>query len=148
MAFDEHFAADLSAECAGLRRRCISLTGSLEAADDLVQTICLEAWEHRRALRDLEHLPQWLSAITCNVCKMWLRSKRRQREHIWSPVFQREVDGEEDAEPWVSNFDLEQDLERKELVVLLEGALTHLSPDLQALLLEHYVDEVPSSESA
>jgi RNA polymerase sigma factor (sigma-70 family) len=148
MAFDEHFATDLSAECARLRRRCISLTGSLEAADDLVQTICAEAWEHRHTLRDLEHLPQWLSAITSNVCKMWLRSEKRQREHIWSPVFQRHVNVEEDAESWVSNFDLEQHLERKELVVLLEGALAHLSPDLRALLIEHYVEEVPGSESA
>lgn len=148
MNFDEHFTACLSSESAWLRQRCISITGRLDVADDLVQTICLEAWEHRYTLRDRERLPQWLSAIANNVCKMWLRREIRQREHICSSAVLRNVDAGAAEGTYISDFDLERDLERKELAHLLDCALARLSPDLQTLLTEHYIEEMSSSESA
>lgn len=148
MDFDERFAAELTSMRTRLRQRCLSMTGKPEAADDLVQSICLEAWEHRQTLRDPERLPQWLAALASNVCKMWLRKEQRQRQYTWSPTLSTDQQAWENAEAWISEFDLERDLERKEVALLLGRALTRLSPDLQTLLTEHYLEEIPSRESA
>lgn len=148
MLSDEQFSLCLFQQQPALRRLCMQLTRTEEVVDDLVQASLLEAWEHRQSLRDGRNLPQWLFAIARNVCKMWIRRKIMQQER--APLISAAFPGVDlaataDAE---GEGALEKEVEHNELARLLDLALGHLPAETRSLLIEHYIEERSSSESA
>ncbi|HEU5368633.1 MAG TPA: RNA polymerase sigma factor [Ktedonobacterales bacterium] len=135
-------------ERARLVRLCATITGSSEAAEDLAQETLFEAWRHLDGLRDLEKRAQWLSGIARNVCRRWNRQHLRDLAHhtpLETPTEQEEGPPEETlADP----FDLEIELERKELIALLDRALAALPSETRVALVKHYVEESPLAEIA
>ncbi len=139
-----------------LVRLCAVLVGDREVAEDLAQETLLEAWRHRHALRDQTRRTSWLSGIARNVCLRWLRERRRDTAHLIRPsVDPRFIAGYslgaqladlEDA--LADDLDIEVELERKELVELLDRALALLPAETRVVLVKRYVEESPLAEVA
>jgi RNA polymerase sigma factor (sigma-70 family) len=127
---------------------CATITGSSEAAEDLAQETLLEAWRHLEGLNDPEKRSQWLSGIARNVCLRWKRKRGRDLAHSLS--LEASTDQKETCSElaFPDPYDLEIELERKELTALLDCALAALPPETRIALVQHYVDESPLAEIA
>jgi RNA polymerase sigma-70 factor (ECF subfamily) len=135
------------AERARLVRLCAQLTGWPEAAEDLAQETLIEAWRIRDRLYDPSGYSQWLSAIARNVCRRWVRSHGRDLVHLVQPGgFDplRSILEEQPAE----DFDLEVELERGELAVLLDRAMSLLPEATRAVLVQRYIEDTPVAQVA
>lgn len=135
-------------ERARLVRLCATITENSEVAEDLAQETLLEAWRHLEKLCDPEKRSQWLSGIARNVCLRWIRKRGRDLAHslpLEVPPTSTEIDSEL-ALP--DPYDLEVELERKELIALLDRALAALPPETRMALVQHYVDESPLADIA
>jgi len=72
------FAAGVIALLPRLRRMARALTGSVDAADDLVQAACERAFLAREQYRPGTRLDAWLFRILRN---QWIDQHRRERAH-------------------------------------------------------------------
>lgn len=131
-----------------LVRLCTRLAGDAHVAEDLVQETLLEAWKHLEGLREPEKITAWLSGIARNVYLRWARQQGRQQEQ--SLQLQTETDESLNVleETLADNFDMEVELERKELSELLDRAMNLLPAETRTSLLERYVRESSLSEVA
>jgi RNA polymerase sigma factor (sigma-70 family) len=118
-----------------LVRLCAAISGDPAAAEDLAQETLLEAWRNAHKLRDPSGAERWLAAIARNVC---LRSARRRGRR---PLLVAE-------EPAGDEVDLDAELERTELLELLDRALALLPPETREALVQRYVDDAPHGEIA
>ncbi|GCE14776.1 RNA polymerase sigma factor [Tengunoibacter tsumagoiensis] len=139
-----------SEERSHLVRFCASLCGHYEIAEDLVQETLLEAWQHEQALRDPSRQPQWLRGIARNVYLRWQRKQMNEETHRYQQrAYQPETENEATIEGLFATDDtIERDLERKELLELLERALDLLPSETRMALIQHYIDDAPLTEIA
>jgi RNA polymerase sigma-70 factor (ECF subfamily) len=131
-----------------LIRLCTTLVGNAEVAEDLAQETLLEAWLHLHDLRDPSRFQQWLTGIARNICLRWLRKQGRElarRAEIHELTGEREQSLEETL---ADDYDIEVELERKELIELLDRSLAQLPSDTRTVLIERYVNESPLIEVA
>ncbi|MCA9319163.1 MAG: sigma-70 family RNA polymerase sigma factor [Planctomycetes bacterium] len=82
------------------------VAGAREAAEDLFQETCYEAWRARRKFRENEDLGSWLRGIARHVCRRRGRLARRSAsaplspevidrlEDTWSKLPPRQFEGE------------------------------------------------------
>jgi RNA polymerase sigma-70 factor (ECF subfamily) len=134
-------------------RLCLQLTGSVEWAEDLAQETLYEAWRNVRQLRDPTRRAQWLSGIARNVCRQWRRRHCRDTAHGLPLRTGRAADASDSAPGWsedvlADEFDVEAEVERAELIRLLDRAMGLLTPVARRVLYERYVAEVPQAETA
>lgn len=135
-------------ERARLVRLCISITGDVDAAEDLVQETLLEAWQHEHVLRDHARRTQWLSGIARNVCLRWLRKRGRDAAHLLDLHADQEAALPDLEDCLADDFDIDIELERKELVELLDRAMALLPPETRTVLIKRYVEESPLAQVA
>lgn len=141
------FETALASEQARLVRFCSYLTGDSHAAEDLAQEAVLIAWRKRHQLTDPNGITHWLTAIARNVCRHHVRTQTRRQLHL--PI----LDADGQAEPRetaasATDFDLEVELERSELITLLDRALGLLPAETRGLLIQHYLEEMPQADLA
>jgi RNA polymerase sigma-70 factor (ECF subfamily) len=125
---DEHAAA--------LWRFCLRLVGNDRArAEDVVQETMLRAWRHRAVLDSAPPAVRaWLFTVARNIVIDEWRSRRARTE---VPVAEVPEDGEQD--------------DRSDHLLLswvVAEAVTQLSPDHRAVLIECYYRGRPVSEAA
>ena len=123
---------------------CAALTGDVDAAEDLAQEVMLEAWRSIERLRDVELFSHWLSGIARNVCLRWRRKQGQQLAHL-------ELQSIQDMpleEQFMADDDIEVELERKELVELLDRSLALLPAETREVLVARYVEESSLAEVA
>ncbi|MBA3944487.1 MAG: RNA polymerase sigma factor [Herpetosiphonaceae bacterium] len=130
-----------------LVRLCGKLSGSYDAAEDLAQETLLEAWRHLEKLEDPQGYWQWLTAIARNVCLRWDRqqgqeSARQRQTAAWDEL------AWDEEEQLADGADFELELEREELVILLDRAMALLPPETRTVLVDKYIEEFPQSEIA
>jgi RNA polymerase sigma factor (sigma-70 family) len=113
---------------------CATISGDRGAAEDLAQETLLEAWRNAHKVHDPEGLDRWLAAIARNVCKRWARRRGRDSA-IALP--------DESTGP-----DPLDELERSELVELLDRALAELPAATRDVLVQRYVHDAPHAEIA
>jgi RNA polymerase sigma factor (sigma-70 family) len=131
------------AERAGLVRFCARLTGDPDAAEDLAQQALIEAWRHGGSLREPSARGAWLRRIARNVCAGWARRRGRELARELGRL------GEEVEDVAAAGqSDVEAELERAELVELLDRAMALLAPAMRAVLVQRYVEETPQREIA
>ena len=140
------FETSIANERTNLLRFCTYLTGSAQAAEDLTQETLLTAWRRRHTITDASGISHWLTASARNVCRNWQRSQARRQKY----VFPDQHDGDEGnaIEDFAADFDLDIELERDELITLLDRAMDLLPPETRGLLIQHYVEETPQAELA
>jgi len=66
-------------------------TGRAEAAEEVAQQALVQAWAHRRDLRDLDKLGPWLFRIAINCSIEWLR-RRSSSPHRLEEIAERFLD--------------------------------------------------------
>src|SRR4051794_3262808 len=111
----------LAGERPRLVRLCARLSGNREAAEDLAQEVLFAAWQHAYRLREPGQYAPWLSSIARNVCLHWSRRHYREQSHL---VRQEPTELSGDlTDKLPDGFDLEVELERDELAILLDRAL-------------------------
>jgi len=135
--------AVLPAERAKLVRLCAYLTGDPSAAEDIAQEAMIEAWRTADRITDQAASSTWLTGCARNSCKRWARRRGRTLAHEL-PLEETETAGQALS----TTIDLERDLERDELIELLDRALALLPPDTRDALIQHYVDELPQAAIA
>ncbi len=137
-----------SQEWTRLVRLCAALTGNKEIAEDLAQETVLEAWRHKHTLRDTTKQARWLSGIARNVCLRWLRAIGREQAHLTGFADNTEQDTLTLEETLADDYDIEVELERKELIELLDRAMALLPNETRTVLVKRYVEESPLAEVA
>ncbi|HVB72444.1 MAG TPA: sigma-70 family RNA polymerase sigma factor [Ktedonobacteraceae bacterium] len=138
-------------ERARLMRLCHGITRNRDAAEDLVQETLLEAWRHEHSLRDQERRAKWLSGIARNVCLRWLRKDGKEAAHLVDARVKSDdldVTQYELEDSLADDFDIEVELERKELVELLDRAMALLPVETRHVLVKRYVEESSLAEVA
>jgi RNA polymerase sigma-70 factor (ECF subfamily) len=128
---------------------CRKLTGNADVAEDLAQETLLLAWRSLEGLREPEKRAQWLAGIARNVSLRWLRQQGRDQAHSLVLPQDSIESGTTSLEELVADeFDLEIELERRELVTLLDRALALLPAETRAVLVKRYIEESPLAEIA
>jgi len=133
---------------ARLIRLCTRMTGKSDVAEDLAQETLLEAWKHLHTLRDPQRFSSWLAGIARNLCLRWIRAQARERTHIDEQQRAGQHLADDREATLVGEFDLEIELERRELAELLDRALALLPAETRLLLIERYIQESPLAEIA
>ena len=144
--FPAGLEAMLSSERPRLVRLCARLAGDVQAAEDLAQETLIVAWRNVHQLRDSERCSQWLSGIARNLCRSWVRS--RQRESARLEVQDNNLKPLSAQDRFANAVDIEQELERSELIELLDRALALLPSETRAVLIQRYVEDSPYAEIA
>lgn len=124
-----------------LVRLCGALTGDQDAAEDLAQETLLEAIRCRHLLRRTEAQSEWLTGIARNVCMRWRQRKAQERNRLPRVEAQGWPASQSLDEAVQDDFGVEVELERRELVELLDRALAFLPPGTREVLTCRYVDE-------
>jgi RNA polymerase sigma factor (sigma-70 family) len=153
----EHYLRERTNTLASLDERtrlvqfCAHLVGDREVAEDLAQETLFEAWRHEQTLRDPQRRSQWLTGIARNVCRRWIRKLGHDSAHLltWDQAQEDQntpIDALENV--LVDAFDCEVELERKELIELLERALALLPEETRTALIKRYVEDSPLRQIA
>ena len=122
-----------------LVRLCARLTNQHQVAQDLAQETLVEAWRHREKWTGSGSAYAWLSRIALNVCWRWRRRQGRDARFLNpTPV--------EELNLRAPTLDGQEELDRAELLSLLDRSLALLPPATRALLTAKYVDGLPLSE--
>lgn len=134
--------SQLEAERLRIVRLCYKLTGNLDVAEDLAQETMLEAFRNAHKLHDPSGYTKWLYSIARNVCMRW---NHRQGRDISRMLTTSE---DQDFPNTTEDYDLDVELDRRELVALLDRAMAMLPPDSREVLVERYVNESSHAEIA
>ena len=136
------------ADQAWLARYCAYHSGDRDAAEDLAQETLVEAWRNHRKLRDLDKSKPWLAAIARNICQRWGRARGREAARLADTTTAAQSESQDQLDLLPDEIDLERDLERGELIALLDRALALLPHDTRDILVAHYVEGLPQAEVA
>lgn len=94
MSVTRSFSRDaLASEIPFLRAYARMLCGNRDAADDVVQSALLAAWEHRASLRDQTLLRPWLLQIVRNAHRSLARRRAREDAALQRHGDERASDG-------------------------------------------------------
>lgn len=137
-----------SQEWTRLVRLCATIIGNKDVAEDLAQETVLEALRHKHELRDPEKQAQWLSGIARNICLRWSHKRGRELAHLAVTEAYTEQDTYTFEETLVDDYDIEVELERKELIELLDRAMALLPSETRTVLVKRYVEESSLAEVA
>ena len=117
-----------------LVRLCAAISAIRPRRRSLAQETLLEAWRNAHKLRDPSGAERWLAAIA-------------RRLFAERPASQPEPLSLHEGAAW-DEVDLDAELERAELLELLDRALALLPPETREALVQRYVDDAPHSEIA
>lgn len=108
-------------------RHAYRMTGDGDEAAEIVQKSLVKGFRSLKTCQDPEKVGGWLFRITANLCKDYLKSRRR-----------RDVSFEDLGVPVEGREDPGSDLARTELRGALEAAIGKLSPDhREAFIMKH-----------
>lgn len=139
------FERILADERPRLVRLCAWFTRDRGPAEDLAQETLAAAWKSREQLTSPEKIKPWTSAIARNICLNWARGDRREQARIAASLDAPENSIEDE---FPDELDIELELDRHELAILLDRALSLLPPETGQMLIEHYLQESSHAEIA
>ncbi|HEU0026552.1 MAG TPA: sigma-70 family RNA polymerase sigma factor [Ktedonobacterales bacterium] len=133
------FSALLDGSAATITRIAAALIGSADA-EDAAQEAILRAWRAWPGLRDRESARAWLTSITVNVCRDWLRgrfgARLRQTESLAEVRIEPRALAWLDADPGDSDHATALDL---------RAAINTLDEDLRLVVALRYYAGMDSS---
>jgi len=112
-------------------------------AEDLTQETLLAAWTSGKRPATEPDLTRWLFGVARNI---WLRHRREQgKRGNWH----LDLPDDDTAFTLASqSLDLDADLEREDIVALIDAALARIPVESRSALLLRYVDDLPQKEVA
>jgi len=112
-----------------LYKLCYGMVGNRADAEDLAHDAFVEAYLKLEQLRDLEKFGSWIRTLTLNLCRMWHRRRKRDREGM---------------------SEARRVLEESGHAILTEisGGLSRLSAPHRMVLLLHYWEGLSYEETA
>lgn len=116
-----------------------------ESAEDVAQEALSEAWRLRDRIYDPAGFDRWLYTILGNVCRRWVQSRQRERDLSVPDNTDSALSAADRAD---DGFDIEVELERRELAELLDRALALLPEGTREALVRRFVEETPVAEVA
>ena len=119
-------------------RFALRLTGSRDAAEELTQDTLLQAWRHRRRLRDPGSARAWLFQIAANLWRDRLRQQQRRGDLP-------NVDADEHPDAAAS---AQQKASDREDVQRALAAMDRLPPRQREVLYLHACEQMPLEEIA
>jgi len=131
---------------AKLLRQAQGFGADVTAAEDLVQEALFEAWRFRDRIYDPTGVDRWLSVILRNVRLRSLRRDGREASHFARPV--GGLDGSSKGGAADVSFDVEVELERRELAQLLDRAMGTLPDGTRDVLAQRFIEDKPVHEMA
>ncbi len=126
-----------------------------DLVEDVVQETLVEAWNRLDYLREPARFNAWLNGICHNVCLRWLRKLNRHvlpQESLshFGLIDEmgnvREGSERDLADPLA--LDPAEELARQDLALLLDRAMSHLSPATRLALELCYLADLPPAEVA
>lgn len=134
--------------------RLVRLQGVVpDAADDIAQETLLAAWRSLHHLRAPERFDAWLDGICRNMCRRWASAQGAVTEQI-RPIAVAWCNDEHEEEaqaldlPDPQALDPAEELDRQDLEVLLDRAMSHLPASAREALELCYLAELPQREAA
>lgn len=124
-------------------RLCTYWLGDATHAEDAAQEVLIEAWHHIEQLRDPHAFRGWLSGIARNVCARWGRKRGRDSARLTDLPHEAA-----ESELALKDADLTIELERDDLVILLDRALALLPEEARAILIQKYLEGQPNEAIA
>lgn len=137
------FHEKLEQERPRIVRLCTYWLGDATHAEDAAQEVLIEAWRHSEQLRDPHAFRGWLSGIAQNVC-----ARRRRKQGREVARLTNLPDETSESELRFNEADLTVELERGELVTLLDRALALLPQEARGILIQKYLEEQPNEAIA
>lgn len=110
-----------------VRGLCLSMLGSLSAAEDAAQDVFVKAYERLAAFRGEAAFSTWLYRIASNHCLDLLRSEARRKSDSWDALL-------EDQGARVKSLFSEKPQRRLEDADLIGRVLAQLPPRYRAIL--------------
>ena len=142
MAFSTEYPFRLEDAFAQSRSRLVrwmtALTHDPQAAEDIVQDTLLIAWQKHADLTDPAGVDAWLNAIAHNVYKRWARAHGKTAKLL--------IDLDETTIPAADTT--EYDLERDELIDMLDAAIDMLPAQTREILIARYMEGLPQAKVA
>jgi len=127
------------------RRTALSMLGNADLAWECAQEAALQAYLGLDTLHDPERFPAWLTGITRNICRSYLR-RQKPKSYTFPDWFNRADDDTRavtDDEPDPYHL-----VEERELQRLVQSAIDTLSPKNRAALLLFYYEQLSLEEIA
>lgn len=127
------------------------------AIDDVVQETLLEAWSHLGRLSSPAGFHVWIDEICRNICRRYTRSRQTDMLRLapFSGAYQNgeSTPSEDEINPLTTILDPStpdplEELNRQELVMLLDRALGLLSQEEREVVEMCHLQELPHSEVA
>ncbi len=131
-----------------LLRYCVRVTSDIHIAEDLVQQTLLEAWQHATRIATPDLRGPWLFGVARNICLRWQRSHGREtaRQVRLAPADDSSARPQETD--LLDNADPLAEIERSDLVTLLDQALSLLPPTTRQALVGRYIEDLSQAALA
>jgi len=126
-----------------LVQRARRLGVDAQSAEDLAQQALCEAWRLQDRIYDPSGVDRWIYSILANLCRRWLHTADQDRARL---IGDRGVGERDDLV--AAEVDIELELERRELIELLDRALGELPAATREALVRRFVQESPVAELA
>lgn len=124
-----------------------------DGVEDVVQETLVNAWQNLAHLRTPDRFEAWLNGICHNMSMRWTRAQGTldRRQHTFSSLqtVQKsdiEISARDIPDPQV--LDLAEELNRQDLSMLLDRAMSHLPAPARKTLEMHYLAEISQREVA
>jgi len=124
-------------------RTLTRLTGSREHVEDLAQEVFLRLYRGLEHFRGDAQLSTYLYRITLNVAQDEWKRRRKERENIAAPMYDK--DAEQDD--WIENMpqpdavDAQSNLEQKQMWQAVDEELLQLSEPERAVIVLYHQEE-------
>ena len=118
-------------------------TGNPVIADDLTQETLIEAWRSPHRPTAEPDLTRWVFGVARHVLRRHRRDQGQQSRWL--------LDLPDDDRAFAlasDSLDLDAELEREDIVALLDAALARIPAESRRALLMRYVDDLPQREIA
>ena len=122
-------------------RFCLSMLPDAATAEDVRQTIFVEAFQSLASYAGRGDLRGWLYGIARHRCLDAARSGRRRRWRFW-------LDADAGEDQIDASAEVDQGLDERQRVAILRGCLRRLPAGIRVLVLLRYEEGLPYGEIA
>jgi RNA polymerase sigma-70 factor (ECF subfamily) len=124
-----------------------------DGVEDVVQETLVNAWQHLAYLRSPDRFEAWLNGICRNMSMRWTYAQEATDRHLqpFSSLQATQENTRDDSMfdiPDTQALDIAEELNRQDIAVLLDRAMSHLPATTRKALELYYLADLPQREVA